>query len=92
MASLRRHVPAGNMAPPPPPPNIPDLAPPPPQYSKPSYTYEVYEKQLYCLELLLTLDCRSCLFETYNMYMRTLVFNNFHVNFSDIKYTETNLT
>ena len=46
LTSLRRHVPAGNLAPPPPgPPKILNLAPPPPpppppQYSKPSYAYE----------------------------------------------------
>ena len=46
---VRRHVPAGNLAPLAPPSNILNLAPlpppppPPPQYSKPSYAYVMYK-------------------------------------------------
>ena len=42
--SLRRHVPAGNSAPPWPPKYS---KPWPPQYSKPSYAYECYIKFFY---------------------------------------------
>ena len=46
--SLRRHVPAGNLAPPcpPPPPPTQYSKPWPPQYSKPSYAYEYGELKL----------------------------------------------